>query len=54
MSTPMTIAITVLVLALLLSAVLVRARGIGPLVSVGLVLGLAVGVTSTALIGGLV
>jgi hypothetical protein len=53
MSTATTIAVTVLLLSSALIALAWRARGVGPLVLAGVVLGLAAGISATALIGGL-
>ena len=53
MSTPTTIAVTVLLLSALLIALAHRARGVGPLVLAGAVLGLAAGVSATLLFAGL-
>ena len=53
MSTATTIAVTVLVLSLLMIAVAYRARGIGPLILAGVVLGAAAGISATLLAAGL-
>jgi hypothetical protein len=53
MSTATTIALTVLVLSGLLIALAWRARGVGPLILAGVVLGLAAGVSATLLAAGL-
>jgi hypothetical protein len=53
MSTGTTIVVTVLVLSLLMIAVAYRARGIGPLILAGVVLGAAAGISATLLAAGL-
>lgn len=53
MSTATTVAVTVLVICLAVIAVMHRSRTVGPLVGVGVVLGLAVGVSATLLAAGL-
>jgi hypothetical protein len=53
MSTATTIAVTVLALSLLMIAVAYRARGIGPLILAGVVLGAAAGISATLLAAGL-
>lgn len=53
MSTATTIALTVLLLSGLLIALAYRARGVGPLILAGVVLGLAAGVSGTLLAAGL-
>jgi hypothetical protein len=47
------IAVTVLVICLGLIYIMGRARTLGPLVIVGVILGTAAGVSATALIGGM-
>lgn len=49
MSTATTIAVTVLVLTALLLALASKARGVGPLLMAGAVLGAAAGVSATLL-----
>ncbi len=53
MSTLTTITVTVLVIALALIYVMGRARTLGPLVMVGVLLGAAAGISATALFGGM-
>lgn len=53
MSTMSIIAVTVLVICLGLIYIMGRARTLGPLVIVGVILGTAAGVSATALIGGM-
>jgi hypothetical protein len=52
-STATTIALTVLLLSGLLIALAWRARGVGPLVLAGVVLGAAAGISATLLFAGL-
>jgi hypothetical protein len=52
-STATTIAVTVLLLSSLLIALAWRARGVGPLVLAGVVLGAAAGISATLLVAGL-
>jgi hypothetical protein len=53
MNTATTIATTVLVLSALLIAFACKARGVGPLILAGVVLGLAAGISATLLAAGL-
>lgn len=53
MSTATAIATTVLLLSAVLIALAWRARGVGPLVLAGVVLGLAAGISATLLAAGL-
>ncbi|QJY45593.1 hypothetical protein [Pseudonocardia broussonetiae] len=53
MSTATTIAVTVLLLAVVLIALAWKARGVGPLVLAGVVLGAAAGISATLLAAGL-
>jgi hypothetical protein len=52
-NTTTTIAVTILVLSTLLIFLAWRARGVGPLILAGVVLGLAAGVSATLLAAGL-
>jgi hypothetical protein len=52
-STATTIATTVLLLSSILIALAWRARGVGPLVLAGVVLGAAAGISATLLVAGL-
>jgi hypothetical protein len=52
-STATTIAVTVLLLSSILIALAWRARGVGPLVLAGVVLGAAAGISATLLVAGL-
>jgi hypothetical protein len=53
MSTATTIAVTVLLFSVVLIALAWRARGVGPLILAGVVLGAAAGVSATLLVAGL-
>ena len=53
MSTATTVAVTVLLLSLALIALAWRARGVGPLILAGVVLGAAAGISATLLAAGL-
>jgi hypothetical protein len=53
MNTATTVATTVLVLSALLIALAWKARGVGPLILAGAVLGLAAGISGTLLAAGL-
>jgi hypothetical protein len=52
-STATTIAVTVLLLSSALIAIAYRARGVGPLILAGVVLGAAAGISATLLAAGL-
>jgi hypothetical protein len=53
MSTATTIAVTVLLFSMALIALAWRARGVGPLILAGVVLGAAAGISATLLVAGL-
>jgi hypothetical protein len=53
MSTATIVAVTLLIVCLGLIYIMGRARTLGPLVLVGVFLGVAVGISGTALVGGL-
>ena len=53
MTTATTIAVTVLLFSVALIALAWRARGVGPLILAGVVLGAAAGVSATLLVAGL-